>query len=268
MAFRFTPPSGPDAGVSGGHAHALYLHGSSPVHRLRPQVKIAALLAFVIAVVATPREAMWAFAGHGLIVAAAAATASVPARVLLRRMLIEVPFLAFAVFLPFVGGGEHVDVLGLSLSVDGLWGAWTILAKGSLGVAASIILGATTPVTDILKGLDRLRVPRVITAIAGFMVRYLDVLAGEMRRMRIAMVSRGYDPRWFWQARAYATSAGALFIRSYERGERVYAAMVSRGYQGHVPVLATTHAGIRQWVSGLGLPALAWALAISSLVVA
>ena len=71
------------------------------------------------------------------------------------------------------------------------------------------------------------------------MVRYGDVITGEMRRMKIARESRGYDPRWIWQAKAVARSAGALFVRSYERGERVYLAMASRGYAG-------THARARR----------------------
>ena len=70
--------------------------------------------------------------------------ARVPAGFLLRRLLIEIPFVAFAVLMPFVAEGERVDVLGLSLSVNGLWGAWNVLAKGTLGVAASVLLAATT----------------------------------------------------------------------------------------------------------------------------
>jgi cobalt/nickel transport system permease protein len=66
----------------------------------------------------------------------------------------------------------------------------------------------------------------------GFMIRYVDVVSDEMRRMRIARESRGFtarDPR-HWPV--VARSLGALFIRSYERGERVHLAMVSRGYTG------------------------------------
>ena len=123
----------------------------------------------------------------------------------------------------------HTEVLGMSLSVPGLWGAWNILIKGTLGVAATGLLVATTDVRDLLQALDRLHVPKAFTAIAGFMIRYGEVIAGELRQMRIARISRGHDPRWIWQARAVAATAGTLFIRSYERGERVYLAMASRG---------------------------------------
>ena len=114
-------------------------------------------------------------------------------------------------------------------------------------MSSPLVLAATTPVTELLTGLERLQVPRVLVAIAGFMVRYLDVIAGESARMRIARLSRGYDPRWLWQARAVAASAGTLFVRSYERGERVHLAMCARGYGGTMPVLHHHRAEPHAW---------------------
>ena len=100
---------------------------------------------FVLAVVATPREAFWAFGVYAALVAARGRR-SPDSRLayVLRRLVIELPFLAFAFFLPFVGQGERVEVLGLSLSVSGLWAAWNIVVKGTLGVAASVVLASTT----------------------------------------------------------------------------------------------------------------------------
>ncbi len=253
--------------MSQGHLHALYFHRAGRAHRLPSHLKLLALLLFIIAVVTTPREAFWAFGAYALLLAAAAWAARIPPAFIAARLLIELPFVVFAVLLPFIGGGARTTLLGVSLSVEGLWGAWTILAKGTLGLAASIIMSATTQVAEILIGLDRLRVPRLITAIAGFMVRYLDVVAGEMRRMRIAMLSRGYDPRWMWQAKALATSAGALFIRSYERGERVHQAMIARGYEGHMPDLKRSSVRARDWVAAMSIPAAAWTVALLTLVV-
>jgi cobalt/nickel transport system permease protein len=243
--------------VRTGHTHPLYIPGASVLHRARPQCKIAASLLFVLAVVATPREAIWAYLVYALLVAGVARLGRVPLPFLARRLAIELPFVAFAVFLPVVGQGERVEVLGLPLAVDGLWAAWNIVVKGTLGVAASVVVAATTPVPELLRGLERLRLPRAFTTVAGFMVRYADVIADEVRRMRIARVSRGHDPRWIWQARAVAASAGSLFIRSYERGERVYLAMVSRGYTGAMPVLHELATSRRQWLAALALPATA-----------
>lgn len=252
--------------MSGAHTHALHIHGHSPIHGLAPETKVAALLVFVLAVVATPARQFWAFALFAVLVAAVLVMAEIPAGFFLRRITVEVPFILFAVFLPFLGGGPRIEVLGLSLSQEGLWGAWTILAKATLGVSASVILVATTEIPDVLRGLDRLKVPRVFTAIAGFMVRYLDLILAELGRMRTAMAARGHDPRWFWQARPVATAAGALFIRSFERGERVHQAMLSRGYQGVMPEIDDRRATRGEWVAALSIPATAWIVAILALL--
>ncbi|MFG3010447.1 cobalt ECF transporter T component CbiQ [Streptomyces cinerochromogenes] len=237
-----------------GGAHRLYRHGHSPVHGLPPHTKLAAAFLFVVVVVSTPREAMWAFAVYAVLLACVAYHARVPAGFLLRRLLIEVPFVAFAVLMPFVAEGERVDVLGLSLSVNGLWGAWNVLAKGTLGVAASVLLAATTELRELLLGLQRLKLPPLLVQIASFMIRYGDVITDEMRRMRIARESRGFEAKGVRHWGVLAKSAGALFIRSYERGERVHLAMVSRGYAGAMPVIDEVTASGAQWRHALTLP--------------
>ena len=255
-------------GHPGGHGlDGLYLAGETLVHRVAPEAKIAATVAYVFAVVATPREATWAFAGDALLLAGVVALAGLPPALVARRLRIEIPFLLFAAFMPFTGAGPRVAVLGAALSEPGLWAAWNIVAKGTLGVTASIVLAATTPVADLLRGLDRLHVPRVVTAIAGFMVRYLGIVAGEAHRMHVARQSRGYDPRWLWQARGMAASAGTLFVRSYERGERVYLAMLARGYDGTMPALEGRRAAAADWWAA-ALPLAAWAFAVTALVAA
>ncbi|GLW65513.1 cobalt ECF transporter T component CbiQ [Actinomadura rubrobrunea] len=249
--------------MGAGHAHRLYLPGRSPVHRLPPQCKLVAVLVFVLAVVATPRERIWAFAAYALLLAAVAAVARVPYRLVLRRTAIELPFVAFALLMPFVATGERVHWLGLSLSEAGLWGAWNILAKGTLGVVASILLAATTEPRLLLLGVERLRMPALIVQIAAFMLRYADVVAEEMRRMRIARASRGFEARDLRDARVLARSLGALFLRSYERGERVHLAMVSRGYEGRMPVLRDVGATAAHWTAAAALPAAALIAAVA-----
>jgi cobalt/nickel transport system permease protein len=100
------------------------------------------------------------------------------------------------------------------------------------------------------------------------MVRYLDVLSGEARRMRVARLSRGYDPRFLWQVKAFAIGVGALFLRAFERGERVYLAMVSRGYTGRMPALDTGPAAAttRQWLAAATVPAAAALIAIGTVI--
>ncbi|MEU8526750.1 MULTISPECIES: cobalt ECF transporter T component CbiQ [Streptomyces] len=243
--------------MGAGHAHKLYRHGHSPVHALPPHTKLVAVLGFVVVVVSTPREAMWAFAAYAALLAAVAAAARVPAGFLLRRLVIEVPFVAFAFLMPFVVPGEQTDVLGVSLSVPGLWGAWNVLAKGTLGVAASVLLASTTELRELLLGLQRLKLPPLLVQIASFMIRYGDVITDEMRRMSIARRSRGFEAKGVRHWGVLAKSAGALFIRSYERGERVHLAMVSRGYTGTMPVIDEVTATRAQWTRAAVLPAAA-----------
>ena len=237
------------------HRHPLYLPATSPLHRARPQCKLAAAWLFVLAVVATPREALWAYGVYSAVLLGLALLGGVPLSLLVRRLVVEAPVVAFALFLPLVSKGERVQVLGVPLAVEGLWAAWNILAKATLGLVAALLLTAATPVAELLRGLERLRLPPAFTTVAAFMVRYAEVLAGELARMRIARISRGHDPRWLWQARAVAATAGALFVRAYERGERVYLAMVSRGWSGSMPALAGLAASPRQWAAALAVPA-------------
>jgi len=253
------------SGPHGGHNHVLFVHGESRVHELRPQCKLAATVLFILAVVVTPREAFWAFGAYAALLAGVALAGRVPLRTLLSRLRFEAPFVAFAFFLPLIGQGRRIDVLGISLSVAGLWGAWNIIVKGTIGVIATALLGATTSMSDLLVGLERLRVPRVFVAITGSMMRYGEVISGEMRRMKIARQSRGYEPRWIWQSKAVASSAGALFVRSYERGERVYLAMASRGYDGSLPALEQHAASRRQWAAAMAVPAIACLMAVLAL---
>jgi cobalt/nickel transport system permease protein len=237
--------------MSGGHPDQLLYHpGASPVHRLPAQVKIVAALCSVLGVVATPREEFWAFGLYLLLVIAVAAVAGVPVRHYAKRAFIEVPFVLVAVFMPVLGG------------TAGALAGWNILAKGTLGVLTSLTLAATTTPRDLIIGLQRLRTPAVLTTIATLMLRYLEVIAAEARRMRLARISRGDDPRFLWQVGATARGVGALFIRSYERGERVHLAMLSRGWTGAMPDRGVA-APPATWLAGL-IPVLATAAVLGT----
>jgi cobalt/nickel transport system permease protein len=252
--------------VGAGHAHPLYRPGTSPVHRLPAEVKVVAAVLGVLCVVATPREAFWVFAGHLAVLAAIWVLARIPPGWIAARALIEAPFVVLAVLLPLTGEGPRVDWLGLSLSEPGLLGAWNILVKGTLGVLTSLTLAATTPLPDLLVGLQRLRAPAIVVTIATLMLRYVDVIAAEAQRMRLARIARGHDPRFLWQVGATARGVGSLFVRSYERGERVHLAMLSRGWTGRMPRLTEVPTTRRQWLAGLTPTAVALALAVTGWV--
>jgi cobalt/nickel transport system permease protein len=246
--------------LGAGHHHQLYRQGDTLVHRLPPQCKLLAVAAFAIVVVATPRERFWAFGGYLLLLVTVAVVAKVPPGFVLRRMVVELPFVLFAFAIPVIGLGERITIWGVSLSVDGLWASWNILAKATLGVIASILLAATTEPRGMLLGAQRLRMPQLLVQIATFMLRYLDVVLDSMRRMKVARESRGFRARDIRQAPILAKSAGALFIRSYERGERVHLAMLSRGYTGSMPIYRDISADVRQWFVAGALPVAAAAV--------
>jgi cobalt/nickel transport system permease protein len=221
--------------MGGQHGHQLHFHAHSPLHRAPAHLKVLALLGFMIVVVATPKQWFPMFGVYLLVLVGVIALSRVPATYLIKRMVVEVPFVVFAVLMPFVSHGPRTEVLGLSVSEPGLLAAWGLLAKGTLGVLASLTLAATTEPQDLLRGLERLRVPSLLVQIMGFMVRYLEVVTDELRRMRIARESRGFSSRDPRQWPVLARTMGALFIRSFERGERVHLAMLSRGYTGRMP---------------------------------
>lgn len=218
--------------MGAGHGHRLHYHGHSAVHRAPAHLKILTLVGFMLIVVATPREWYPVFGGYLLLLLGVIAVSRVPFGYLAKRMVIEVPFLVFAALVPFVATGPQVEVLGVSVSEPGLLAAWGLAAKGTLGVLASLTLAATTEPSDVLAGLKRLRMPALIVQIMGFMIRYLDVVTADLGRMLVAMRSRGVNPRSPRHWPALARTLGALFVRSYERGERVHLAMLSRGYDG------------------------------------
>ena len=224
--------------MGAGHGHRLHYHGHSWLHRLPAHLKLLGLLGFMLLVVATPRSWFPAFGLYLVALAGVVLSSQVPPAYILKRMVVEVPFVVFALLMPFIATGPRVEVLGLAVSQSGLLSAWGLLAKGTLGVIASLTLAATTEPRDLLLGLQRLRFPNQLVQIMGFMMRYLDVVSDEMHRMRIARESRGFTARSVRHWPVVARSAGALFIRSYERGERVHLAMLSRGYTGTMPPTA------------------------------
>ena len=115
----------------------LLIPADTPVHRLPPQCKVAATFLFVLAVALTPGGVFWPYAWYLVLVAVVAAVAQLPPLMLLRRLVVEVPFLLFVLALPFLGEPPDVDVLGLGLSVVGLQAATAIALKATFGLLAT-----------------------------------------------------------------------------------------------------------------------------------
>ena len=242
----------------------LLVPGDTAVHRLPAHAKIVALVVFVAAAVVIPPRQWWALLGAGAALAVVVHLARIPAMTVLRRAVVEAPFVVFALVLPFVATGPRVEVLGVPLAEQGLLGAWNLLAKATLGVVAAVVLAATTTPRALVAGLEHLRVPAALVQILAFMLRYLGIVADDLRRMRIARESRGAPAGWLPQLRAAAATVGALFVRTYERGERVHQAMLSRGWTGRSTLLAAPRATAADVAMASSLPLAAVLLATAA----
>ena len=236
-------------------------------HLLPSHLKIVAVLAFISVSVSTPITRWPAFIAFFLLLVATAYASKIPLLLLFKRALIEIPFIFFAILMPFFGTGEKFEIAGIELYREGLLAGTSIVVKGTLGVLAAVILSTTTTAREILRGLERLKLPAVMVQIASFMLRYVNVISDEMERMKVARESRGFIATGIKHWKVIATSAAALFIRSYERGERVHLAMLSRGFDGNLPTLVTDTVTKQHWISALSVPVLALIFSLLFLVI-
>ncbi len=236
-------------------------------HLLPSHLKILAVLAFISVSVSTPITRWPAFIAFFFLLVATAYASKIPLLLLFKRALIEIPFIFFAILMPFFGTGEKFEIAGIELYREGLLAGLSIVVKGTLGVLAAVILSTTTTAREILRGLERLKLPAVMVQIASFMLRYVNVISDEMERMKVARESRGFIATGIKHWKVIATSAAALFIRSYERGERVHLAMLSRGFDGNLPTLVTDTVTKQHWISALSVPVLALIFSLLFLVI-
>jgi cobalt/nickel transport system permease protein len=226
--------------VSGLHDAGVTGDLESLIHRLDPRAKLLAFAGVTVVAVSTPLPAWPAYAACAGVLAATAVLARVPVRTLWHRARVVLPLVLFvAVFVPFVRRGDPVDLGPVTVSEQGLATFATVSAKAILGTLSAVLLGATTSFPDVLHALERLRAPRLLVLIAAFMYRYLFTIVDEVQRMRAALAARGYAPRHALQAQAIGRVATALFLRTYERAERVHLAMLARGWRQTMPRLDT-----------------------------
>jgi len=247
-----------------------YLSGASLVHRLDPRLKLLAVVAYVLAATSTPPGGWLALAALAGLALAAVLLARIPLMEALKRSSIALPFVGIiAVSVPFTHAGQVVwswSVGGLRLTVTdaGLILFAMVVVKSWLSVMVSGLLVATTQFTDLVHALRALRLPAILVETISFMIRYLFVLVEEAMRLMTAREARsaGRGGSVMWRTRVLGGMIGSLFIRSYERSERIYAAMLSRGYSGEVRTLTPLTWRLRDtWAS------LAWSLALAGVFV-
>jgi len=225
-----------------------YSNLRSPLHQLDPRAKLVGFVALIVICVTTPPNLYAAFAAYLGLELVLVLVSRLPWRHVFKRMLIVLPFiLVVAVFLPFFNkGGGSYNLGPLTVSTHGLLVLWNVTIKSTVSVLAIILLSSTTPFPELLKGMERLRIPHLMTTLLSFMYRYIFVLMDELQRMRRARDSRGWSGKWLWQIKVIGHMIAALFLRSYERGERVYAAMLARGYDGGVHTIYLYDFGVME----------------------
>lgn len=201
-------------------------------------------LVAILVIALAPVGAFWAL-GFVLVALMVASTLAQlgPLR-LVRGAFVALPFMLVAAPLVFIRPGDplgsvELGPLRLTVSGEGLRLFATIAAKSWLSVQVALLLTFTTPFHDLLDALRELRLPRILVAVIGFMYRYLAVIGDEAQRLiraRSARSAVGEGGRGgssiAWRARVTGSMVGSLFLRSYERSERIYAAMQARGFEG------------------------------------
>ena len=214
-----------------------YARHDSPLHRLDARVKTLLAMAAVILIASQAGPGPLFFAALLFLIVILRATAGIPMSYLMTRSAVILPFSLFAALtLAFSGrfSGALWDGAGLHLTIEGLNRAAALILRSFAAVSFMILLINTTPFDYLLKALRWLKVPGLFVLLLSFFYRYLYLLWDERERMQRARDLRYFGGRWPQQLALTGNLAASLFLRSYERAERVHQAMLSRGWDGHI----------------------------------
>jgi cobalt/nickel transport system permease protein len=225
-----------------------YVERASPIHAADARLKFVLTIGFILAVSLLPVGGFLSLAVAWLALVGVSWQARLGVLRASRSAFFALPFILAALPLVFTRPAEPLGeiVLGpltLTVSGDGLRMFATIALKSWISVQAALILSFTTPFHELVDALRELRLPRIMVAIISFMYRYVDVIADEAGRMGRARAARSAAPRGRgggnlrWRARVTGAMVGSLFLRAYERSERIYAAMQARGFDGELRYL-------------------------------
>jgi cobalt/nickel transport system permease protein len=239
-----------------------YQERRSLVHQLDPRLKVVVTVLFILSNAILPDGAWLAFLVAWGILLLLAGLSRLPLLYTARRAAIVLPFLLAAVTVLFTLPGEPVAIWQISsrtltISDNGLVRFASIAVRSWLSVQMAILLTATTPFPDLMHALHHLRVPAVLVSIIAFMYRYLFVLSEEATRLLRAREARSARAAGLksggalvWRGKVAGNLVGQLFLRSLERSDRVYQAMVARGYDGRLLTLNPHQMQPRDWLLG------------------
>ena len=219
------------------HSHHLEIHGDSILSQLKPELKIFTTFCIVFSIAFLSLENNLLIFLQFLIVLYLLYLSKIKIITYFKRLSIDIPFILFALFLPFISKGDNqviFEFFSVSVYETGFNEMISILIKITLCVSLAIVLTATTSNIEIIYGLQKLKLSPLLISILSFAIRYIDVFIDEFKRVRVAMKSRGYDEKGIKGLKPIAYASGALLIRGYERGERVYNSMLSRGFTGSI----------------------------------
>lgn len=226
-----------------------YHEKESFLHRLDPRVKTLVTVIFIVSNALLPDGAWLAFICAWLFLLACNLISKLGFGYTLKRSIIALPFALIAVTVLFSIPGEpffsfRFLMWDLTITDAGFLRFVSILIRSWLSVQMAILLVATTRFPDLIHALEHLRVPAILTTIIAFLYRYLFVLTDEVFRLLRAREARSAAAAGsrsgggvLWRAKVAGNMAGQLFLRSYERSDRIYNAMVARGYSGHLYTL-------------------------------
>ncbi|MBN1311761.1 MAG: cobalt ECF transporter T component CbiQ [Anaerolineae bacterium] len=261
------------------HFHIVdaYQETDSLLHRTDARVKVMLAFVMILLIALTPMGAFGAYVGFFAIAMAGVVVARVDPLTVLKRSLVALPFAGAAVSLIFTMPGPSlgtVPLLGWSLSAAGVIRFASIVFKSFISVQFAVLMMLTTHFADVLWALSALHVPRVLVVIFSFMYRYLFVLADEALRLTRARDSRsaaiGGSPAAgrsiVFRAQTTGRMIGNLFLRSFDRSERVYQAMAARGYRGEIRQLDTPPLVLRDVAVGIIALLLGLGLTVASML--
>lgn len=223
-----------------------YHETESFIHRLDPRVKVAVTVAFILSNALLPDGAWLAFGCAWLFLLFINALSNLGLGFTFKRSFVALPFALVAITVLFSIPGKplstfHFIFWDLTITDMGLLRFMSILVRSWLSVQMAIMLVAVARFPDIVHALEHLRVPTILTTIIAFLYRYLFVLVDEVFRLLRAREARSAAETGsksggsvVWRAQVAGNMAGQLFLRSYERSDRVYNAMLARGYTGHL----------------------------------
>ena len=219
------------------HHHHLELHKLSRLSKVKPQTKLLGIFLIILSIAFFSMNNLKLFMIHICCVVYLLFISKISFKTYLKRLSIDIPFVLFAIFLPFISKGNGKifgEYMGLTIYETGLIEMRNLIFKITLCVTLAIILTATTSTIELIYGMQKLKISPLLISIFSFAIRYIDVFIDELKRVKTSMKSRGYSEKGLKNLQPIAFASGAMLIRGYERGERVYNSMISRGFNGYL----------------------------------